>query len=102
MIQAYLIRAFIALALLSAACVASCRHGQSMKQGEWDAAKLSEAEAVKRADESVAKRIAQIRIEHVEITKPIVKTVREVPVYRDCVHPDRVRDGIDKALIGAQ
>lgn len=76
--------------------------GMWVKQAQWDAAKLSEAEAVKRADQAVAKHIAQIRIEHVEITKPIVKTVREVTRYRECRHADGVRDGIDKALSGAQ
>ena len=76
--------------------------GMWVKQAQWDAAKLSESEAVKRADESVAKHIKQIRIEHVEITKPIVKTVREVTVYRECVHDDSVLDGINKALAGSQ
>ena len=76
--------------------------GMWVKQAQWNAAKLSEAEAVKLADQAVAKHIKQIRIEHVEITKPIVKTVREVTVYRECKHPDSVRDGINKALIGSQ
>lgn len=89
-----------ALAAIAAACVFYA--GMWVKQAQWDAAKLSEADAVKLADQAVAKHIAQIRIEHVEITKPIVKTVREVTRYRECVHDDRVFDGINKALTGNQ
>jgi hypothetical protein len=76
--------------------------GVKHKQSQWDAAKVAQSEAEKLADEAVAKHIKQIRIEHVEITKPIVKTVREVTVYRECKHPDSVRDGIDKALTGSK
>lgn len=89
-------------AVVVASFIGGCQHGKKSKQGEWDAAKVAESEAVKLADQAVAKHIKQIRIEHVEITKPIVKTVREVTRYRECVHDDRVFDGINKALTGAQ
>lgn len=92
----------IKLAGIAIAAASVFSGGMWVKQAQWDAAKLSEAEAVKLADQAVAKHIAQIRIEHVEITKPIVKTVREVTRYRECVHDDSVRDGINKALIGSQ
>lgn len=51
------------------------------------------------AQEGAAHAIAQIKIEHRTITQPIREQIRTRNVYRDCKHPDSVREQIN-AVIG--
>ena len=72
--------------------------GKSLKQAEWDRSVISTREAQDKALEQAAKAIAQIEVKNVTIKQEAKTIMRDVPVYRDCVHDKRVFDRINAAI----
>ena len=52
------------------------------------------------AAEAAARAISGLKVNHVTIRQRTDTITREVPVYRDCVHDDRVFDAINEARTG--
>jgi hypothetical protein len=61
--------------------------GSNYKQGQWDAAKVAEAEGQTKALEAAAKEIAKIEVTQQTIVQKVRRETIEKPVYRDCVVP---------------
>ena len=75
--------------------------GKSLKQAEWDRSVIATREAQDKALEQAAKAIAQIEVKNVTIKQEAKTIMRDVPVYRDCVHDKRVLDRINAAIQSA-
>lgn len=60
------------------------------------AALVAEVEA--RAQKGAAEEIAKLTVQQVTIKQRVERTVREVPVYRDCRHDGRVMLDLNAAL----
>lgn len=75
--------------------------GMELKQGQWDAAKVAEAEAKDKALKAAAEAIAQIEVKHQTIVQKVRHEVTKEPVYRDCVLPDAAVGLLNSAALGA-
>ena len=71
---------------------------QSIKQAEWDAAKVATQEATDKALTAVAQAIATRDVKHTTITQKVIRETVEVPVYRECSHAPSVFNDINAAL----
>lgn len=49
-----------------------------------------------------AKAIAAIEVKNVTVKQRVETEIREKPVYRECVHDQRVLDDINRSLTGAE
>lgn len=76
------------------------RHGLEVKQGEWDASKVAQAEAQDKALQAAAREIAKIDTSAQVIKERVIRETVDRPVYRECVHSDSVLHDINAALAG--
>ncbi len=60
----------------------------------------AENQAIENARKGTADAIAKLQPQVQVIQQKVRETVRVEPVYRDCVHPDRVLRDINQALQG--
>lgn len=72
--------------------------GNRLKQAEWDRSIIATKEAQDKALDAAAKEIAQIEVKNVTIRQEAKTIMRDVPVYRECVHDGRVFDRINAAI----
>ena len=59
-------------------------------------------QAGEAAASAAAEAISRLEVKHVQIRQRTEQTIREVPVYRDCRHDDRVMRDINAARTGAE
>jgi hypothetical protein len=81
-------------------------YSNGLKAGQMQEQKLqiqenSAIEATRKAaiDASV-EAIKKIGVQHVTVNKTVERTIKEVPVYRDCRHDERMFNTINEALTG--
>jgi len=72
--------------------------GNRLKQAEWDRSIIATREAQDKALDAAAKAIAQIEVKNVTIRQEAKTIMRDVPVYRECIHDGRVFDRINAAI----
>ena len=82
--------------------------GGSYAWGRHDGAKSASADKLEQAavlakvteaaQKGAAGEIAKLTIQHVTIQRQVERTIREVPVYRDCKHVDSVVRDVNSAL----
>jgi len=90
-----------AVVLLLLACwIGGCVQGQDQKQGEWDAAKVAEADGQAKALEAAAKEIAKIEVTQQTIVQKVRRETIEKPVYRDCLVPSSGVGLLNQAIDG--
>lgn len=89
------------LAIILALCLVAGAGGfvgNRLKQAEWDRSIIATREAQDKALDAAAKAIAQIEVKNVTIRQEAKTIMRDVPVYRECVHDGRVFDRINAAI----
>lgn len=91
----------IALLLFIAYSFGVMMIGKSLKQAEVDRLAIATREAQDKALDAAAKAIAQIEVKNVTIRQEAKTIMRDVPVYRECVHDGRVFDRINAAIQSA-
>ena len=64
--------------------------------------KSAAVQAGEAAASAAAEAISRLEVKHVQIRQRTEQTIREVPVYRDCRHDDRVMRDINAARTGAE
>lgn len=62
--------------------------GSTIKQGQWDAAKVAEKAGKDDALKAAAAAIAKIQVKSEKHVQPIITEVRTNTVYRECQHSD--------------
>lgn len=60
------------------------------------------AKVAEQAALGTAAEIARIQVTQTTIRQRVETEIREKPVYRDCVHDQRVFDALNAALVGAE
>ena len=79
-------------------------YGQSIGKAVCEAVEAREQKLVekvtKAAQTATAEEIAKLEVKNVTITQRVETKIREVPVYRDCVHAPGVLDDINEARTG--
>lgn len=75
--------------------------GMDVRQGQWDAAKVAQAQAEKAALSAAAEAIARIEVKHQTIVQKVRHEVSKEPVYRDCVLPSSAVGLLNAAASGA-
>lgn len=75
------------------------RHdGGRLEAAKHDAEYVLIAKTTEAAQRGAAGEIAKLTIQHVTIQQKVERTIREIPVYRDCQHPDGVVRDVNAAL----
>lgn len=72
--------------------------GWTIKQGQWDAAKVAAQEQKDDKETGSAEAIAKRDVKHTTITQKVIRETVEKPVYRDCVHDAGSLRDINAAL----
>lgn len=62
---------------------------------------IAAEKAAQTAANAAAKAISKIEVQHVQITQPVLREVREKTVYRECRHTTDGLWGVNAALTGA-
>jgi len=75
--------------------------GMEVKQGQWDAAKVAEAETRSQALQAAAEAIAKIEVKHQTIVQKVRHEITKETAYRDCIVPDDGRRLLNAAASGA-
>ena len=89
------------LVSLVAAVAVGFKVGMEWKQGQWDAAKVAQAEAEKAALSAAAEAIARIEVKHQTIVQKVRHEISKEPVFRDCTLPDSAVGLLNAAASGA-
>ena len=96
----------VGAALWAASVGLAVRWGYGLGADHEVAAHAREKSAAVQAGEAAAsaaaEAISRIEVKHVQIRQRTEQTIREVPVYRDCRHDDRVMRDINAARAGAE
>lgn len=89
------------LLALVVAVAAGYKLGMDVKQGQWDAAKVAQAQAEKAALSAAAEAIARIEVKHQTIVQKVRHEITKETAYRDCIVPDDGRRLLNAAASGA-
>jgi len=90
----------ILLACLVCAGV-GCRLGLKIKQGEWDASKLSANEAQDKTAQIIAARLADMASTQAKTVERVTHEVKTNTVYASCTLPDSGVRLLNDAISGA-
>jgi hypothetical protein len=99
-VHPYLIAVAVLLLSTAGAYVSGRRDGQRIEQGKCLAQAAAVQEAAVIASQAAAEAIAKIKPVHQTINRKVQETVREVPVYRDCVNDPAVERLLNDARAG--
>jgi len=76
------------LAATAVACIIAAaggvKLGLTLKQGEWDAAKVASSETMQAAQAGAAEAIAKLEVKNVTIRQAVQREVVTKEVFRDC------------------
>lgn len=98
-----LLAAVIAIgALTGSAYVQGRRDGKAAELATQAREDRAAAVATQAAASAAAHAIANMEIRNVTVRQQAQTVIREVPVYRDCVHDERVFQRINAALTGSE
>lgn len=89
-----------ALLALVVALGVGYRLGMDVKQGQWDAAKVAQAQAEKAALSAAAEAIARIEVRHQTIVQKVRHEITKEPVFRDCLLPSSAVGLLNAAASG--
>jgi hypothetical protein len=88
----------VAVLTLTAGFVAGVKVTNWHRDSQQFAIEQAAEKAGKSAAEAAVTAIEKIEVRNVTIKQQAETVTREVPTYRDCVHDQRVFDGINQAL----
>lgn len=93
----YIVAALVALGVLAGSCWKAYELGRDHELATQAREDKAVAIATQAAASAAAAAISKIKVQHVTLRQQADTVIREVPVYRDCVHDDRVLRDINAA-----
>lgn len=75
--------------------------GVRIESGAQAREEVREQKAIDAATLAAADAISSLKVRYVPIREKADAVIREVPVYRECLHDARVLDAVNAALAGA-
>lgn len=95
-----LITAAVGVALSAAAYFYGRHDGRELATAAAAREERVAAKAAESAASAAAAAIGRISVRNTTIRQEVRREIEQVPVLRDCVLPDRVRQRVDEALTG--